>query len=63
MSKLIRFHLKTGEFGWLSNFAAYPIVIDALEWPTAEHYYQGSKFIAEPLWMEAIRRVIRPYDA
>jgi ribA/ribD-fused uncharacterized protein len=59
----IRFHLKTGDFGWLSNFAHFPIEIDGLVWPTSEHYYQGSKFTHDPEWMEAIRTVIRPYDA
>lgn len=60
---MIQFHLKTGQWGWLSNFAPYPITIDAVEWPTTEHYYQASKFIDDPGWMEAIRVVTRPYDA
>ncbi len=64
MSQAIRFHFKTGEFGFLSNFAHYPITIDGMEWPTSEHYYQASKFINDPAGMEAIRTVIRHhYDA
>lgn len=63
MSHVIRFHLKTGEFGFLSNFAPYPVKIYGVEWPTSEHFYQASKFIYDPAWMEAIRIVIRPYDA
>lgn len=63
MSQVIRFHLKTGEFGFLSNFAPYPVKIDGVEWPTSEHYYQASKFINDLTWMEAIRLVYRPYDA
>jgi N-glycosidase YbiA len=62
-SDLIRFHLKTEEYGWLSNFAPYPVTIDAVAWPTVEHYYQASKFIHDPDWMEAILAIRRPYDA
>jgi len=60
---MIQFHLKTGEYGWLSNFAPYPVKIDGIEWPTNEHYYQASKFVDAPEWVDAIRLVSRPYDA
>lgn len=60
----IRFHIKTGEFGWLSNFAPYPISLDAKEWPTSEHYYQAQKFAeTDPAHAEALRRTKRPRDA
>ncbi len=62
-SQVIRFHLKTGEFGWLSNFSQYPIEIEGLQWPTTEHYYQAAKFTNDPEWMEAIRTVSPPYNA
>lgn len=62
-SQTIKFHLKTGEHGWLSNFAPYLIAIDGVQWPTSEHYYQASKFPDDPAWQEEIRRVVRPYDA
>jgi ribA/ribD-fused uncharacterized protein len=63
MSNVIRFHLKSGPYGWLSNFAAYNVMIDGMVWPTSEHFYQASKFINDPDWMEAIRGMARPYDA
>jgi ribA/ribD-fused uncharacterized protein len=61
--RVIHFHLKTGEFGWLSNFAPYSITIQDETWPTVEHFYQGSKFPHDPQWQEAIRSNPRPYDA
>lgn len=62
-AKMIPFHLKSGPNGWLSNFAEYPIVVDGVEWPTSEHYYQAAKFTEDPEWREAIRLKQRPYDA
>jgi N-glycosidase YbiA len=31
-------------YGCFSNFAAYPIEIDGVVWPTVEHYFQAQKF-------------------
>jgi len=59
----IRFHIKTGANGWLSNFAPYPIVVDRIQWPTSEHFYQANKFTNDPEWMEAIRGSRGPYEA
>ena len=59
----IFFFIKTKEHGWLSNFAAYPIMIDGREWLTNEHFYQAQKFTDDPEWMEAIRLSPRTYDA
>lgn len=60
---MIQFHLKSGPYGWLSNFAHYPIWVDGQEWPTNEHYYQAAKFTDDPEWREVIRLQPRPYDA
>jgi ribA/ribD-fused uncharacterized protein len=60
---VIQFHLKSGPYGWLSNFSHYPILVDGQEWPTSEHYYQAAKFMDDPGWREAIRLQSRPYDA
>ena len=60
---VIEFHLKSGPNGWLSNFAEYPIVVDGVEWPTSEHYYQAAKFTEDLAWREAIRQKPRPYHA
>ena len=59
----IRFYLKTGDYGWLSNFAPYPIELDGQRWPTSEHYYQAQKSPSDAEWMEEIRHHERPYDA
>jgi ribA/ribD-fused uncharacterized protein len=60
---MIKFHLKSGPYGWLSNFAPYPIIVDDREWPTSEHYYQAAKFPSDPQYQEEIRQNVRPYDA
>ncbi|MFN9717518.1 MAG: NADAR family protein [Planctomycetota bacterium] len=59
----IHFYLKGDRYGWLSNFAPYPIVIDGVTWPTSEHFYQASKFVDDPAWSDSIRAVTRPFDA
>lgn len=41
----IRFYLAKAAFGFLSNFARSPIVVDATEWGSVEHFYQAHKFI------------------
>ncbi|CAJ1427626.1 unnamed protein product [Effrenium voratum] len=46
---------------WLDNLACtgYPIVVDGLEWPSTEHYFQAQKFLktsSEEL-VERIRRL------
>lgn len=41
---VIRFYRVGDAYGAFSNFAPYPIVIDDLEWPTSEHFFQAQKF-------------------
>jgi len=40
----ISFYGTRGEYGFLSNFAPYPIVLKGKTWPTSEHYFQAQKF-------------------
>jgi N-glycosidase YbiA len=51
---VIRFYLVGGPFGEFSNFAAFPIRVKGLEWPTTEHYFQAQKFAGTP-HEEAVR--------
>ncbi|WP_230199159.1 NADAR family protein [Risungbinella massiliensis] len=41
----IFFYRVNEDYGCFSNFAAYPIELDKLKWPTTEHYFQAQKFI------------------
>lgn len=53
-------------YGFFSNFAAYPIMVDGLRWPTVEHYFQAQKFAGTPegtAHQEAIRLAKSPMIA
>jgi ribA/ribD-fused uncharacterized protein len=41
---VVNFYRTSDAFGQFSNFAAFPIVVDGVTWPTAEHYFQAQKF-------------------
>jgi N-glycosidase YbiA len=41
---VIRFYKVDDPYGFLSNFAPYPIFIENELWKTVEHYFQASKF-------------------
>ena len=58
----IRFFSKSDTYRDFSNFAAYPIEIDATIWPTTEHYYQAHKFQDAEL-QERIRQAEKPVIA
>ena len=58
----INFYGTRGEYGFLSNFAPYPIVLKGKTWPTSEHYFQAQKF-AGTEHEEAIRRASSPMIA
>ncbi|HEY8371251.1 MAG TPA: NADAR family protein [Pseudonocardiaceae bacterium] len=45
---VIRFYRVGDPYGEFSNFAPYPIVVDGVEWPTSEHYFQAQKFAGTP---------------
>lgn len=40
----ILFYRVDEPYGFMSNFARYPIQLGGLEWPTSEHYFQAQKF-------------------
>ena len=55
----IRFYRVDAPYGCFSNFSRHPIVLDGLEWPTSEHYFQAQKFAGTP-HAEAVRRAKTP---
>ena len=56
---VVNFYRTTDEFGEFSNFAAFPILLKGVEWPTSEHYFQAQKF-AGTAHEEAIRFASSP---
>lgn len=44
-SEAVRFYRVSDAYGEFSNFAAFPITLDATEWRTTEHYFQAQKFV------------------
>lgn len=50
----ILFSRTNTKYGFLSNFAAYPITVGGLVYPTSEHYFQSVKFI-DAAYAEHIR--------
>jgi ribA/ribD-fused uncharacterized protein len=61
-SPVIAFYRTREAYGAFSNFAPYPIELDGLRWPTAEHYFQAQKFAGSP-HAEAIRQTPSPMVA
>lgn len=62
MTKTINFYSANDEYGEFSNFAAFPIKLDGLVWPTSEHYFQAQKFEDET-YREKIRKAKTPMIA
>jgi len=56
---VIRFYEKDAPYFEFTNFAQYPVMIDGIEWPTSEHYYQAQKF-SDPMRQEQIRAAAGP---
>ncbi|MFC4077929.1 NADAR family protein [Salinithrix halophila] len=44
MLETIYFYGVNNAYGFLSNFAPYPIERKGKQWPTSEHYFQAQKF-------------------
>lgn len=62
MTKTINFYGANDEYGEFSNFAAFPIKVDGLMWPTSEHYFQAQKF-EDGSYREKIRKAKTPMIA
>ena len=60
--KVIYFYTPEDAFGFMSNFAAYPIFLDGERWLTSEHYYQAQKFL-DPDLKKVIRQASTPKQA
>jgi len=59
---VINFYRTGDPFGEFSNFAAYPIKLKEVEWPTSEHYFQAQKFADTP-HEEQVRQADSPMTA
>jgi N-glycosidase YbiA len=62
VTTVINFYSVNDDFGELSNFAAYPIVIGGKVFPTSEHYFQAQKF-RDVAYQEKIRKASSPMRA
>lgn len=49
-------------YGFMSNFARYPIHVDGREWPSSEHFFQAQKF-AGRAEEEQVRAARTPREA
>jgi ribA/ribD-fused uncharacterized protein len=62
MFHTIYFNKPSDKHGFLSNYAAYPVVIDGVTWPTTEHYFHAMKF-GIPERIELIKHCSTPLKA
>jgi ribA/ribD-fused uncharacterized protein len=44
----IKFYRTGDPYGEFSNFAAFPVHLKGVVWPTSEHYFQAQKFAGTP---------------
>ena len=58
----VKFYTTGDEYGFLSNFYKAKIILDDLEWPSTEHYYQAQKSLDHTV-REVIRLTPRCGDA
>ena len=59
---ILDFYSVNDAYGEFSNFAIYPLVIEGVDWPTSEHYYQAHKY-TDPVLMEKVRAAKTPMEA
>lgn len=60
--RTIHFYRVNGPFGFLSNFARAPIMLNGRRWPTSEHYFQAQKFTGADE-QERVRAAASPMEA
>jgi ribA/ribD-fused uncharacterized protein len=58
----ITFYSTKDAYGEFSNFTPFPFVLDGMEWPTSEHYFQAQKF-DDDAYREKIRTTKSPMIA
>ncbi len=61
-AEILDFYSVKNAYGEFSNFALFPLVIDGVDWPTSEHYYQAHKY-TDPELMERVRQAKTPMEA
>lgn len=59
---VLRFYAVNQPYGFLSNFAVAPMIIDGKIWQTVEHYFQAMKF-AGTEYEEIVRNQPTPAEA
>jgi ribA/ribD-fused uncharacterized protein len=60
--RVIQFYRTGDPFGEFSNFAAFPVRLKGVEWPTTEHYFQAQKFAGTP-HEDDVRQADSPMNA
>lgn len=58
-TQAIQFYNSHREYGFMSNFALFPIRLKEKIWPTSEHYFQAQKFAGSE-YEEEIRLAYTP---
>ena len=60
--RVVKFYRQGDAFGEFSNFAAFPVRLKGVDWPTTEHYFQAQKFPGTK-HEEEVRRADSPTTA
>lgn len=64
LSQPILFYDKNEPYYEFTNFVeGFPILIDGIQYPSSEHYYQAMKFTKQPQLMKMIRDTKHPADS
>lgn len=60
--EVIEFYSSRGNYGFMSNFARYPVIVDEIRYRTSEHYFQSMKFVGTE-WESKVREACTPMQA